>query len=283
MENELEIKRVPFMGAELMAARDTDGQIWAGVRWMCDGIGLSKGQMQNERTRIHNDKVLSQGERNSVLPTRGGNQETLCLKLDFVPLWLAKISITPSMEAETPELADRLEQYQLRAKDTLAEAFLPAAANPNFTSLSPELQMFKAIFDSVAKTELKQKEQDKAIEAVNQKVDGIRDVVVLNPNSWREECRRLLAKVAQARGGGGAYQEVNAEVFQLVDERARVSLETRLTNKRRRMADEGVCKSKRDKLNKVDVIADDAKLIEIYIAIVKEMAVKYGVTIGKEV
>lgn len=283
MENELEIKRVPFMGAELMAARDTDGQIWAGVRWMCDGIGLSKGQMQNERTRIHNDKVLSQGERNLVLPTRGGNQETLCLKLDFVPLWLAKISITPSMEAETPELADRLEQYQLRAKDTLAEAFLPAAANPNFTSLSPELQMFKAIFDSVAKTELKQKEQDKVIEAVNQKVDGIRDVVVLNPNSWREECRRLLAKVAQARGGGGAYQEVNAEVFQLVDERARVSLETRLTNKRRRMADEGVCKSKRDKLNKVDVIADDAKLIEIYIAIVKEMAVKYGVTIGKEV
>lgn len=281
MENELEIKRVPFMGAELMAARDTDGQIWAGVRWMCDGIGLSKGQMQNERTRIHNDKVLSQGERNLVLPTRGGNQETLCLKLDFVPLWLAKISITPSMEAETPELADRLEQYQLRAKDTLAEAFLPAAANPNFTSLSPELQMFKAIFDSVAKTELKQKEQDKAIEAVNQKVDGIRDVVVLNPNSWREECRRLLAKVAQARGGGGAYQEVNAEVFQLVDERARVSLETRLTNKRRRMADEGVCKSKRDKLNKVDVIADDAKLIEIYIAIVKEMAVKYGVSVGK--
>ncbi len=281
MENELEIKRVPFMGAELMAARDTDGQIWAGVRWMCDGSGLSKGQMQNERTRIHNDKVLSQGERNLVLPTRGGNQETLCLKLDFVPLWLAKISITPSMEAETPELADRLEQYQLRAKDTLAEAFLPAAANPNFTSLSPELQMFKAIFDSVAKTELKQKEQDRAIEAVNQKVDGIRDVVVLSPNSWREECRKLLAKVAQARGGGGAYQEVNAEVFQLVDERARVSLETRLTNKRRRMADEGVCKSKRDKLNKVDVIADDTKLIEIYIAIVKEMAVKYGVSVGK--
>lgn len=281
MENELEIKRVPFMGAELMAARDTDGQIWAGVRWLCDGMGLTEGQRKRQIANIQADKVLSKGGSNLVLPTKGGKQEVLCLKLDFIPLWLAKISITPSMEAETPELADRLEQYQLRAKDTLAEAFLPAAANPNFTSLSPELQMFKAIFDSVAKTELKQKEQDKAIEAVNQKVDGIRDVVVLSPNSWREECRKLLAKVAQARGGGGAYQEVNAEVFQLVDERARVSLETRLTNKRRRMADEGVCKSKRDKLNKVDVIADDAKLIEIYIAIVKEMAVKYGVSVGK--
>lgn len=43
------------------------------------------------------------------------------------------------------------------------------------------------------------------------------------------------------------------------------------------MADEGVCKSKRDKLNNLDVIADDKKLIEGYVAIVKELAIKYGV------
>ncbi len=125
MSRELDVKRVPFMGTDLMAARDEKGQIWAGVRWMCEGIGLSKGQMQNERTKIHNDKVLAQGERNLVLPTGGGNQEVLCLALDFVPLWLAKISITPTMEAEAPELATKLETYQLRAKDVLASAFLP--------------------------------------------------------------------------------------------------------------------------------------------------------------
>lgn len=123
--NELEIKRVPFMGTELMAARDTDGQIWAGVRWMCDGLGLSEGQRKRQIANIQADKVLSKGGSNLVLPTRGGNQEVLCLKLDFVPLWLAKISITPTMEAETPELAANLEQYQLRAKDVLAAAFLP--------------------------------------------------------------------------------------------------------------------------------------------------------------
>lgn len=123
--NGLEIKRVPFMGTELMAARDSDGQIWAGVRWMCDGIGLSKGQMQRERLRIQEDGVLSKGERNLVLPTNGGMQAVLCLKLDYVPLWLAKISITPTMERETPELAETLEQYQLHAKDVLAAAFLP--------------------------------------------------------------------------------------------------------------------------------------------------------------
>lgn len=123
--NELEIKKVPFLGAELMAARDADGQIWAGVRWMCEGIGLSEGQSKSERLKIQKDKVLSKGGRNFVLPTKGGNQDVLCLKLDFVPLWLAKISITPTMEAETPELAATLEQYQIKAKDVLAAAFLP--------------------------------------------------------------------------------------------------------------------------------------------------------------
>ena len=67
--------------------------------------------------------------------------------------------------------------------------------------------------------------------------------------------------------------------YRRVEERAGVSLGTRLTNNRNRMAGEGVCKSKRDKLSKVDVIADDKKLIEIYVAIVKEMAVKYGVAV----
>lgn len=145
--NELEIKRVPFLGAELMAARDESGQIWAGVRWMCDGLGLSKGQMQNERSRIRGDKVLSQGERNLVLPTRGGNQETLCLKLDFVPLWLAKISITPTMESDNPDLADRLEQYQLRAKDVLAAAFLPAVHKEPKTAMELLRLQSQAMFE----------------------------------------------------------------------------------------------------------------------------------------
>lgn len=58
-----------------------------------------------------------------------------------------------------------------------------------------------------------------------------------------------------------------------------LKLEIRLTNKRRRMADEGICKSKRDKVNKLDVIGEDKKLIEIYMAIIREMAIKHGVSL----
>lgn len=126
--NELEVKRVPFMGTDLMAAKDESGTIWAGVRWMCDGMGLSKGQRDRQITNINADSVISKGAANLRLPTAGGKQSVLCLKLDFVPLWLAKINITPAMQAETPELAERLEAYQLKAKDVLAAAFLPKKA-----------------------------------------------------------------------------------------------------------------------------------------------------------
>lgn len=59
-----------------------------------------------------------------TLPTKGGNQKSLCIELDYLPLWLAKISITPTMKREHPNIADKLIEYQLKAKDVLAKAFL---------------------------------------------------------------------------------------------------------------------------------------------------------------
>lgn len=122
----LEVKHVSFMGADLMAAKDENGTIWAGVRWMCDGMGMSEGQRKRQIANIQADSLLCKGGANLVLNATGyGSREVFCLQLDFVPLWLAKISITPAMKADTPELAERLEAYQLKAKDVLAAAFLP--------------------------------------------------------------------------------------------------------------------------------------------------------------
>lgn len=270
---DLEIKKVPFLGTDLMAARDNDGQIWAGVSYICKGIGLSKNEKDRQVKNVQADRVLSRGCVKFAAGVFDPNNETIAVKLDFIPLWLAKISITPTMEAETPELAEKLMEYQLKAKDVLAAAFLPVAAAPDLDTLSPELRL-------LINMDLKQKEQDRAIEQMGHRIEGIRNVVALSPNSWRADTKNMIVRIAQRMGGNEYIRDVHAEIYQLVDERARVSLETRLTNKRRRMADEGICKSTRDKLTKVDVIADDKKLIEIYLAIVKEMAVKYGVDVA---
>lgn len=131
METALAVKNVDFYGDNLLAAQDHNGKVWAGVKWMCEGIGLTKGQMQNERKHIQSDLVLQRGERNLVLPTNGSEQSVLCLYLDYVPLWLAKISITPKMQRDSPKVVEKLINYQLKAKDVLAKAFLPQYQESN--------------------------------------------------------------------------------------------------------------------------------------------------------
>lgn len=155
----------------------------------------------------------------------------------------------------------------------------------NTSELSPELQMFKQIFDSVAKQQLEAKETkrialtaDSKAEEAKEEIQAIRDVVAINTStvSWREECRKLIVKMAHSLGGNKFISDVNREIYDLMRIRLKCKLDVQLTNMRRRMADEGVCKSKRDKLNYLDVIARDSRLIEGYVAIVKELAIKYG-------
>lgn len=135
MNNQLSVKAVPFMGDELMAAKDEKtGKIYAGVSYICKGIGLSEGQATNERRRMHNDLVLKKGCANLHIPTDGGSQEMLALDNDFIPLWLAKITITPNMKKEQPEVADKLIQYQLKAQKVLSAAFLHPVKIPSAKS-----------------------------------------------------------------------------------------------------------------------------------------------------
>lgn len=147
----------------------------------------------------------------------------------------------------------------------------------DYSNLSPELQMFKQIFDSVARSQLELQQMKENTDRIEQKVESIREVVALDTTSWREDTGALLRKIGTKLGGGKAYQEVRTESYKLLDKRMGVDISTRLTNLKNRMAGEGVSKSKRDSMSNLDVIERDKKLIEGYTAIVKEMAIKYGV------
>ena len=120
----LAIKDVQFNGATLRAAQDAENIIWVGVRWICQGLGLSEDRIKYERKKIQKDLVLVQGVKFYPLGSGNSDTEMLCLKLDFLPLWLAKISITPTMKTENPQLVENQIEYQLKAKDVLASAFL---------------------------------------------------------------------------------------------------------------------------------------------------------------
>jgi phage antirepressor YoqD-like protein len=125
MKNELVTKEVEFNGNSLMAAQDVDsGKIYVGVSWICNGIGLSKSQKDTQVQKIQSDIVLKMG----CLKLQAGifdeNNEAFAIELNYLPLWLAKISITPTMIRETPQIANKLYNYQLQAQKVLAHAFI---------------------------------------------------------------------------------------------------------------------------------------------------------------
>lgn len=185
-------------------------------------------------------------------------------------LWTEKGAFLHAKSLNTDnawEVYDRLVDDYFRQKQKRVD----------YSQLSPELRMFYTIADEQARIELQQKKQAEQIRKVENRVESIREVVAINSDSWRTETSNLIKKIGTALGGGLAYSEVRNEIYGLLEKRMGVNLGMRLTNKRRRMAEEGVSKTARDKVTLVDVIAEDKKLIEGYIAIVKETAIKYGV------
>ncbi|HBH0929372.1 TPA: ORF6N domain-containing protein [Clostridioides difficile] len=116
-----------------------------------------------------------------------------------------------------------------------------------------------------------------ALEAKTE-VKTIKEVVSLNATDWRKDTQQLIARIAKKQGGFEHINMLRRESYELLDNRFGVDLHRRLINKRRKMAEEGVSESKREKVNNLDVIQDDKKLIEGYVAIVKDMALKYGIS-----
>lgn len=143
--NELQVieqKMVIVYGSEIIAVKTYDGKINAGVRWICEGIGMTEGQRKGQIAKIQEDVVLSKGGRKIILPTNGGLQEVFCIELDFLPLWLAKIN---AGIIEDLELQERVVQYQLKAKDVLANAFIKQVPSTIEDAVIYSMQELKAV------------------------------------------------------------------------------------------------------------------------------------------
>jgi len=119
-------------------------------------------------------------------------------------------------------------------------------------------------------------EQEKRITAVEQQQENITNIIKLNNSKkWREETNKIINTIA--RNNGGTYKQTRQESYARLETRARCDLEARLRNKTYRLQAQGAPKRTINNLNYLDVISDDDRLIEIYLSIVKEMAVEHNV------
>ena len=110
-----------------------------------------------------------------------------------------------------------------------------------------------------------------------EEIQAMREAVTLDTNGWRKETANLINKIANKLGGFEHIRNVREESYKLLNENYCVDINRRLKNKQKNMALEGVSRSKINKVNVLDVIAEDKKLLNGYINIVTKMAIRYGV------
>lgn len=145
--NEL-VKEVNFQGQQILSILE-DNKIYVSVKSICDNLGMSLGQMKNQRAKVQNDEFLKGGLKFVPLYTNGGTQEILMIELDYLPIWLAKIN--PARFND--ELKSKLIIYQLKAKDVLAETFLGKRESANKISNDFNDWALKRIYDRTKQAE----------------------------------------------------------------------------------------------------------------------------------
>ena len=132
METALAVKNVDFYGDSLLAVQENETHnVYVGINNVLGGLGFNDYQTRYQRDKWLTDKVISKGVRKFSHPSAGGIQEAICLWIKKLPLALAKVNITPKMQKETPQLANKLEMYQDECADVLAKASLPQYQKSN--------------------------------------------------------------------------------------------------------------------------------------------------------
>lgn len=259
--NENEIQVWNYESSEIRTVQ-INGEPWFVLSDVCKVLELSSPHKVAER--LDGDEK----GRNQI-PTLGGVQEMAVVNesgLYTVILRSDKPQAKPFRKWVTSEVLPSIRKHG------------SYSVQLQFADLSPQLQVLIQMETRQKQIEARQAEQATALAGLEQKIQNTCEVIALDKTAWRKDSEHLINKIARATGEGyGGIRLVYEEIYRSIESRAGVSLNTRLTNKRNRMAGEGVCKSKRDKLTRIDIIAEDKKLIEIYVAIVKELAVKYGV------
>lgn len=259
--NENEIQVWNYESSEIRTVQ-VNGEPWFVLADVCKVLEISNSR--NISSRLEPDEKGV-----TLVDTLGGTQQMTIINesgLYTVILRSDKPQAKPFRKWVTSEVLPSIRKHG------------SYSVQSQFADLSPQLQVLIQMETRQKQIEARQAEQATALAGLEQKIQNTCEVIALDKTAWRKDSEHLINKIARATGEGyGGIRLVYEEIYRSIESRAGVSLNTRLTNKRNRMAGEGVCKSKRDKLTRVDIIAEDKKLIEIYVAIVKELAVKYGV------
>jgi hypothetical protein len=107
---------VDFHDDTLFAVDRGNGDVFVAIAPICRSLGIDPN---GQRKRIQDDPVFREGSRLIALPSPGGMQETVCLRLDFINGWLFSVNANRVRAAAQPKLTE----YQRECHRVLFEHF----------------------------------------------------------------------------------------------------------------------------------------------------------------
>ena len=125
MANQISTQTISFNNQSLITV-EQNGNHYVAMKPICENIGLAWGP---QVLRIKRDEVLSQGMIVMIIPTNGGNQNMICLPIEYLNGWLFGIDINRC----NPEIRDTLIKYKKECYQALHDYWFNGKAERKTT------------------------------------------------------------------------------------------------------------------------------------------------------
>lgn len=179
------------------------------------------------------------------------------------------------------ERAEQAREYFARIEEKAKETAI------NLKQLSPELQMFHRIFQTVATQEIEQKRQAEQLKRLEQKQEVIADTFqkINDTEDFQRWANSCIAKIAespnfnQGISRSQKYSLARTESYERLKLKRNCRLDDRVQKAIGRALEErpDIKKSELQKINKIYIIANDKDLKPAYELVLKEMMICYCV------
>lgn len=166
------------------------------------------------------------------------------------------------------EKAEEAREYFTRLEEKAKQKVI------DYSQLSPELQMFQKIFNSVAEQQLEQKRQAKELSEVKQTVSTMKEIFTEPIGDWKNEINSRIREISIKSGID--YQTLYGEKYGELEMTAHCSLKRLQENKKVRMEKAGNTKTAiKEGTTKIAIIYEKPQLKAIFEGIVKRYAMSY--------
>ncbi|WP_078430455.1 ORF6N domain-containing protein [Alkalihalobacterium alkalinitrilicum] len=216
------------------------------------------------KERYTNGKHFIFLEGDSLKEFRAKGQIDLSPNINRLYLWTEKGAWLHAKSLNTDEAWDA---YEMLVDDYYHQK----QSQIDVQQLSPELQMFKTIFDTVAQKQIEDTKRDEKLQKLENGMNTIKETFTKKDDDWRKSVNSMLNSAAKRTGGN--YKDLRVESYSILEERAKCNLTIRVNNLKQRLEETGATKTKINNTTKMDVIEQDQRLKEIYTTIVKELSI----------